>query len=253
MIYPPLQEPESSNSPEPRAPASDSMAFSRESRLQGLVLSALEGNINRGRALKYWENLRLKPQHVQMLMMKAAGFTNNSIAEQMQLTAARVSVIVNHPDSLSLLSTMVSFQAEELIDIKTRIKAHSAEALDVALDVMRNGKDEVRARTAFALLDRAGYGAVQRAEIKHEISVPATAAANIANAMRESKEVEEAEWSFEPIKIEESPTVEKVVLSSESGDSAIEGGSLSNASEPPVDGYSDNHPTSTHIQIRRTA
>lgn len=250
MIYEPSQEPESTVSPEPRAPASDSMAFSRESRLQGLVLSALEGNINRGRALKYWENLRLKPQHLQMLMMKAAGFTNNAIAEQMDLTAARVSVIVNHPDSLSLLSTMVSFQAEELIDIKSRIKAHSAEALDVALDVMRNGKDDVRARTAFALLDRAGYGAVQRAEVKHEISVPATAARNIAQAMLESKEVEEAEWSFEPIQVETSPTEQKTVLSSESGDSAKEGGSLSNVDEPPVDSYPEQ---STHIQIRRTA
>ncbi len=191
---------------------------SREERMQAAMLAIMDGSVTRGRSLKYWENLRLKPRHMQMLLMKAAGYTNNQIADRMEMTPSRVSIIVNHPDAAYLLSHLVSFQAENLLDIKARIQAHAGEALDTALFLMRTSKPEVRERVAFRLLDRAGYGAVQRSEVSHKVEMPAAQAANLIAAMQESAEVEVTDYEI----------LENVGQAGEGGTSD------STASEPPT-------------------
>lgn len=172
-------------------------AEARVERMQSAMLDIMDGAVTRGRSLKYWENLRLKPVHMQMLLMKAAGFKNKVIAEQLGYDESRVSVIVNHPDAMYLLSHLVSYQAENLLDVKARIQAHAGEALDTALVIMRTGAPEVRERVAFKILDRAGYGAVQKSESVHRLELPAAQAANLSKAVRESMEVDDitdAEW-----------------------------------------------------------
>lgn len=155
-------------------------------RLEQLFSRAMAEGMTRNRPLKYWENLKLKPKHLQIILMKAAGYTNNLIAQQLDLTPARVSVIVNHPDAQSLLSTLVSYAAEDVLDIKTRIKAHAGEALDVALDVMRTTKDDaVRARTGFELLKMAGYGAVEKKEVKRVVEIREEQSGRLADAMED--------------------------------------------------------------------
>lgn len=197
MIYEPLAEvklpPEEPESPLVEDPNVHFSEEARAERMQLAMLEVMEGASARGRRLKYWENLRLKPKHMQMLLMKAAGYSNNKIAEQMDMTAARVSVIVNHPDAMYLLSHLVSYQAENLLDVKARIQAHAGEALDTALMLMRTAKPEVREKVAFKLLDRAGYGAVQKTEAVHKIEMSAPQAATLTAALRESAEVEDME------------------------------------------------------------
>lgn len=169
----------------------------REERLSGLMLDVLQGNIGRGRSLKYWENLKLNPSHVQMLVMKAAGYNNRAIARQFGYTEARVSVIVNHPDAMTVLSRLVSMQAENLLDIKARIQAHSGEALDAVLTAMRTAEKPIeRAAIGFKLLDRAGYGAVQKVDHSVRFEMPAAEAHNLTAALQESQEVQDAEWSI---------------------------------------------------------
>jgi hypothetical protein len=236
LLDPRLQEtPEKS---EKTAPERQDLALSRHSRLEQLVAAAFSGQLARGRDLKYWENLRLKPQHIQMLVMKGAGYKNNEIARAMDITEARVSVIVNHPDAQSVMALLVSFQAEELLDVKTRIQAHSGEALNVALEQMRNASEPaVRLKAAFGLLDRAGYGAVQRTENKHVVEIPATAARGIAAALKEAQEIEEVEFEI----VTEAPD-------SGTGEPSETGSSESTSSEPPSAGY-PGHPQ----ELRRTA
>lgn len=171
----------------------------RAARIQTAMMQVLDGSISSGRALKYWENLKLKPVHVQMLLMKAAGSTNRAIAQQLGYDESRVSVIVNHPDAMYLLGVLVSAQAESLLDIKARVKAHAGEALDTVLHVMRHGEAKDRLKAGFGLLDRAGYGAVQKSESTHRFEMPAAAANNLADAMKESLAIEkiaEAEWEL---------------------------------------------------------
>ena len=238
MFDPRLQE--TPDKPEKSAPERQDLALTRHSRLEQLMAAAFSGQIARGRDLKYWENLRLKPQHIQMLVMKAAGYKNNQIAEQMDMDPGRVSVIVNHPDSQSVLAVLVSFQAEELLDIKTRIQAHSGEALNVALDQMRNASaPAVRLKAAFGLLDRAGYGAVQRTENKHEIVIPEKAASGIAKALKEAQEIEDVDFE-----IQDAPD-------SGNGEPSYMGSSVSTSSEPPSAGYPGQ--PSADEPLRRTA
>lgn len=196
MIYEPLKDVELPKE-EPEAPQDINEHFSdeaREDRMQNAMIELMSGSVARGRSLKYWENLKLKPMHIQMLIMKAAGYKNQQIAERMNLTQARVSVIVNHPDAAYFLSHLISYQAENLLDVKARIQAHAGEALDTALMLMRTGKDEVREKVAFKLLDRAGYGAVQKTEVSHKVEMPAAQAQVLNDALRESAEVEDADF-----------------------------------------------------------
>jgi hypothetical protein len=99
-------------------------------------------------------------------------------------------VIVNHPNAMYLLSHLVSFQAEQLLDVNARLQAHAGEALDTALMLMRDGKEETRERVAFKLLDRAGYGATKKVEHTAKFEMPATQASALTAALRESDDVE---------------------------------------------------------------
>jgi hypothetical protein len=169
MHYEPLQDLEPENSQQatpgqtPEFPSDSFEPSAREERLSALMLEVFNGDVGRGRSLRYWENLKLKPIHIQMIVMKAAGFTQREIARRFDYTEARVSVVVNHPDAMTILGRLVSFQAENLLDIKARIQAHAGEALDTVLHAMRvETKPAARAEIGFKLLDRAGYGAVER-------------------------------------------------------------------------------------------
>lgn len=172
---------------------------SRNERLNTLMVSTLDGKLGRGRSLRYWENLKLKPVHLQMLMAKAAGYTNRAIARQFDYDEARVSVIVNHPDASSVLAHLISYQAENLLDIKARIQSHAGEALDTVLTAMRTAPESAqRAAIGFRLLDRAGYSAVQKSETVHKFEMPAEQANALTKALRESSEVQEADWEITP-------------------------------------------------------
>lgn len=175
--------------------------FSEEARMDRMQLALLEvidGSVARGRPRKYWENLKLKPQHLQMLLMKAAGHSGRKIAEVTGYTEARVSVIVNHPDAGWFLSHLISYQAERLMDIQARYQAHAGEALDHVLLAMRETqKPEVKAKIGFGILDRAGYGAVKKAEVTNKFEMPAAQADKLTATMREIAHldnVEDADW-----------------------------------------------------------
>ena len=204
MIYEPLVEegpvaPSAETQPSIAEPVPEVVdPFSegaRVERLNALMVSTLDGKLGRGRSLRYWENLKLKPVHLQMLMAKAAGYNNRAIARQFDYDEARVSVIVNHPDAQSVLAHLVSYQAENLLDIKARIQAHAGEALDTVLTAMRTAPEQTqRAAIGFKLLDRAGYSAVQKSETVHRFEMPAAEASALTAALHESQEVQGVEW-----------------------------------------------------------
>lgn len=192
--------PEAGPSQFPKGETSGRDPFSteaREERISGMMLEVLNGELFRGRSLRYWENLKLKPIHIQMLIMKAAGYPNRAIARNFDYDEARVSVIVNHPDAKAILSRLVSYQAENLLDIKARLHAHAGEALDTVLTAMRSAeKPTERAAIGFKLLDRAGYGAIQKVDHSVKFEMPAAEAHQLTAALSESQEVQDADWSI---------------------------------------------------------
>lgn len=172
----------------PELPTAGLWESERHQHLSEFLAKVMAGEVARGRPLKYWENLKLRPRHLQILLMKAAGYPNNAIAEQMGMDKARVSVIVRHPDAQTILSYLVSYAAEDMLDVKTRIKAHAGEMLDHVLTTVRNSRDEkVVQKGAFKLLEMAGYGAVQKVEAKHTFEIPKAESVRIADTLDELK------------------------------------------------------------------
>lgn len=235
----------------PSAPSVDDhfSAEGRNERMQLAMFEVMEGAAARGRSLKYWENLRLKPVHMQMLLMKAAGFTNRAIAQRLDYDESRISVIVNHPDAMYLLSHLVSYQAEALLDVKARVQAHAGEALDTVLFAMRTAPEiKDRANIGFKLLAMGGYGAIQKQEVKHTVELSTTQAENLTNAVREASEIEDIpDGDWEVIEREGASPVGQAGGTGDPGSSEGSSPEEVNRSEPPAAGQS------VPTLLRRTA
>lgn len=171
------------------------IAYTPEQRrqLKELVSQAMAGVLPRTRDLKSWEPNKLNARHIQIVMMKATGMRNQTIAELLGVGEVNVSVVINHPDAQYLLATILSMAAEKITDIPARVEAHANEALNVVLKHMRNGKEETASRNAFKLLEIAGYGATKKVDmnVKHNLEVPAKQAGQLATALREARDITE--------------------------------------------------------------
>lgn len=220
--------------PEDQAGEGDAVALeymrARQEHLNMMITRALTGELGRHRPLKYWENLRLRPIHLQIIMMRAAGFKIKAIASAVELSDVRVRQVCNHPDALTLISLLVSHAAEDLLDIKTRIKAHAGEALDTVVQVMRNSKnDGLRSQNAFKLLEMAGYGAVEKKEVEHSLKMEKEVGERLFGALAEASDYEE----HSPIQFIEQPAT---MLPGESGigESLTDGSTPADGSAPPT-------------------
>jgi predicted transcriptional regulator len=168
----------------------------RES-IEELFDAALAGFLPRSRDLKPWEPDKLNPRHLQVINLKAAGVSNKKIAEMLAISEPNVSVIVNHPDSQYILARIIAYAAENVVDVEARIKATAPLAHEKLVEILTTSpKQELVAKVAFGFLDRAGYGAVQKAEIKQSvsISVPKEEANLIRDAIREASQIQEADY-----------------------------------------------------------
>jgi predicted transcriptional regulator len=221
-------------------PASEGTA-QRES-IEDLFDAAMAGFLPRSRELKPWEPDKLNPRHLQIINLKAAGVSNTKIAEMLGIGETNVSIIVNHPDSKYLLARIVAYAAENVTDIRARIEASAALAHEKLMEVLTTStKEDSIIKVGFGLLDRAGYGAVQKSESKvvNEIHMAKEEASLISQAIRESSSIEEAEYVILP---EEQPPGSPGSIGSDGGHNEQ---SLSeDASTPPASGSQD--------QLRRT-
>jgi hypothetical protein len=168
----------------------------RES-IEELFDAALAGFLPRSRDLKAWEPDKLNPRHLQVINLKAAGVSNKKIAEMLAISEPNVSVIVNHPDSQYILARIIAYAAENVVDVEARIRATAPLAHEKLVEILTTSpKQELVAKVAFGFLDRAGYGAVQKAEIKQtvSISVPKEEANLIRDAIREASQIQDADY-----------------------------------------------------------
>jgi hypothetical protein len=166
--------------------------------IEKLIRLAMSGSLPRSRPLRDWEPAKLNAQHIQMVLMKAAGgITQNTIAEVLNVTPANVSVVLNHPDAKFLLARLASHSAGDVIDIEARIQQVMPEMLEIVIDAAREAEEPTqRAKIAFGLLDRGGYGAKQKVDHTHEFVMPKKQADLLLAAIDESDDegVQEADY-----------------------------------------------------------
>jgi predicted transcriptional regulator len=109
--------------------------------------------------LKPWEPERIRPIHQQIVALAACGLKNKEIAEKLGVSESHVSVILNHPETQDLKNQLTTDYVVALTrNTRTRIEAAANEAIDKVVALMRHGKSEqVQQRSAFDILDRAGF------------------------------------------------------------------------------------------------
>ena len=129
-------------------------------RLQELINAAMVGLLPRDRELRPGEAQKLAPAHINMVLDFASGKLNRTeIAEQYDYTPERVGQILNHPDSQTLISTVLSMATDKLTDMQARLKHLAPEALNVKVELMRTAsRESERNKAASDILLLAGYG-----------------------------------------------------------------------------------------------
>lgn len=213
--------------------------------LDSLFARAMSGLLPRSRALRSWEPDLLDERHLQALLLRSGGMPQGAIAQMMGWSESWTSVVLNHPDAQYVLTRLVSYAADNVIDLETRIKGYAPEALDTAVEIMRSSPDEkLRSQNAFELLRMAGYG-TKRVESEKPAagvhigsmtinSVPEAAVNNLASAIREAREIEEVTYTLPA-------GLEVTVPRSDSSDSPASPAASGqmDAGEPPSSGSLD--------------
>ena len=112
---------------------------------------------------KPWEPDVWSPRHVMVCRLHAASLSHEEIALATGFSKNKVSIILCDDRAKRFIVEHVARMADATTDLHQRIQLHAVEALNEIVDQMRNaGKDFVRQKAAFGLLDRAGYTPVQK-------------------------------------------------------------------------------------------
>jgi transposase len=114
---------------------------------------------------KAWSPEKWTPRHRLIIALHLGGDTNKEIAEKMDLSEGRVSVILNDPRAVYEVERMSQRVADRTVDTGIRLKLYANEALDEIIEELRTCSNvKVRQSAAFGILDRAGYTPARRDE-----------------------------------------------------------------------------------------
>jgi hypothetical protein len=141
--------------------------------VQELIKRCLDGTEPFDRDRKYWQALKFGPQHVNIAVLRAAGFKPSEIAKTLHQCVSHISVVLHHPYARKIIHAIVPENSPRIIDIRTRLEAHASALLDHMVDLALKSEDVDAVRqVGFGLLDRVGHGPVQKTI---NASVPASA------------------------------------------------------------------------------
>jgi hypothetical protein len=169
-------------------------------KINRLISMAMAGALPRARALKEWEPDKLNARHISVIMLRAVGYQQNRIAELSGYSVPAVSVILNHPDSKTLLAAILSEGAKQAIDISGQVKREAPKMLAIAKEIANDVevKPETRIRAAFGwiglyerTLDREkGSGDTEKVSMHREDAGRLIAALHEAQAIRGGTRIE---------------------------------------------------------------
>jgi hypothetical protein len=150
------------SAPQPAAAGDDFDLATEASRLspevQDLIQRLLDGSEPLGRDLKQWEVLKFNPIHVNVCVLRAAGFRGVEISKILGMEQSTISTILNHPYGVKLVGALVPRGAVKVFDIKTRLEENANELLSHMYGLaMKSEELEDVTKVTFGILDRAGY------------------------------------------------------------------------------------------------
>jgi transcriptional regulator len=168
--------------------------------LDDLFQRAMNNQLPRSRALKSWEPDQLDERHLHAILLRAGGMAQKDIAAMMGWNDSWTSIVLNHPDAQYVLTRIISYASDNVIDIQVRIQAVAPEALDTVVEIMRTSQDEkLKSTNAFELLKMAGYGAkptqAPQVQINNINQLPNQSIENLTKALTESRQIVAREYS----------------------------------------------------------
>lgn len=168
----------------------DSGEFSPE--VAALVKRCLDGT-EPMEGKRTWDHDKFNARHVNMVLLRLAGFKVGEIAEVMGCGIANVSNTLHHPYGKKILNAMMLARGTRVLDIRTRLDLYAGEILDQMVELTSKSNDlEVVTKVGFGLLDRAGYNATQKVAVAHAPQGLASdhTLSRLANALEQSTMVD---------------------------------------------------------------
>lgn len=119
--------------------------------------------------MRKYEIKKILDEHRGVIRMILLGHNNTEIGEATGYTPQEISYIRNSSVVREQLDYMNEGFDRGAVDIKKRIQEEAPGALDTLIELMKVAKDDIRAKVAIDLLDRAGHAPITRmqAEIMH--------------------------------------------------------------------------------------
>jgi len=99
--------------------------------------------------------------HQEIMRLAVTGMKQVDIAEQLGVTEAMVSYTLNSPVVKRQLSIMRAARDVDAIDVAKRIQEIAPKALEVLEELLEEGNQAIKFRSATDILDRAGHAAVK--------------------------------------------------------------------------------------------
>lgn len=130
-----------------------------------------------------------------MVLLEIAGKKPKEIAEIVDMSISRVSVILGDRRAEIERLSLAEKLSDQITDIHTKLQLYAHEALETVIDEMRapENKSELRVKVGFGILDRAGFTPVQKQVVAHaEIPVEIAERMEIvASELKENRPVYE--------------------------------------------------------------
>jgi hypothetical protein len=145
-------------------------------------------------ALEAWNEV-----HDAAIALHVAGKSNEEIATLLNRDVSWVDQVLSSERAVhacvELERDVVDQVASRSAEIQSRLRAHAGEALDHLVELLRLSTDEgMRFKAATAILDRAGFTAVQRS-IVASAELPVDVVDRMEDALRDMKTIE-AEYTI---------------------------------------------------------
>ena len=108
---------------------------------------------------KYYQPEKWTSLHRYIVLLEIAGKKPGQIAEIMDMSLGRISVILGDKRAELDRIQIGSSIADRMTDIHTKLSLYAHEALEVIVDEMRDisNKADLRVKAGFGILDRAGF------------------------------------------------------------------------------------------------
>ena len=126
-------------------------------------------------------------RHRYCIALEMAGLKNSEIAIMMGWSESKVSITLCDNRAAAERTQFAGRVAEKITDVHMKLELLSSEALDEAVDIMRNStQGGLRLKSAFGILDRAGYTSTPR-EVAAATSIPSETLDQMGEVLKEIK------------------------------------------------------------------